>query len=128
MGSSKMRCLIGSYLARQAPTYGDFADSWASPNDPIFFFHHANVDRHLMTWQQHHHNDAPYYNFPAASLPCTGHGLNDTVAPEIPFFGSLFGLDESDKALTNADIIAADGLAQISIYTYDTLSKGFISV
>ena len=30
--------------------YGDFADAWASPNDPIFFPHHANVDRALTRW------------------------------------------------------------------------------
>ena len=29
---------------------GDFHDAAAGPNDPIFFFHHANVDRNFHWW------------------------------------------------------------------------------
>ena len=32
-------------------TMGDMMDVATSPNDPIFSFHHANVDRMNMQWQ-----------------------------------------------------------------------------
>jgi hypothetical protein len=31
---------------------GDFADVVTAPNDPIFAFHHANVDRHFEMWRE----------------------------------------------------------------------------
>jgi len=104
-----------------APIYGDFADAWTSPNDPIFFFHHANVDRHLMTWQQRHVSKAPTYGFPKASIPCEGHGLHDLSSPDFPFDPTLLGFPASKVGLSNADIIAVDGLSNTSIYTYDSL-------
>ena len=45
-----------------------FADAWTSPNDPIFFAHHANVDRSLMVWQRRHNGSAPTYGFPAERM------------------------------------------------------------
>eukprot|EP00931_Biecheleriopsis_adriatica_P060248 TRINITY_DN36160_c0_g1_i1.p1 TRINITY_DN36160_c0_g1~~TRINITY_DN36160_c0_g1_i1.p1 ORF type:complete len:841 (-),score=136.83 TRINITY_DN36160_c0_g1_i1:23-2524(-) len=114
--SNKMGCIATKPLAKQAPTYGDFADAWTSPNDPIFFFHHANVDRNLMEWQQRHRSQAPHYSFPKASLPCKGHGLHDISGPSWPFEGLLLGLD---GPLTNADLIAVDGFT--GPYTYDSL-------
>jgi len=113
--SDKLSCLPDKLLAKQAPTYGDFADSWTSPNDPIFFFHHANVDRNLMEWQLRHRKQAPHYSFPTPSVPCKGHGLYDITGPSWPFDGSLLGLDQ---LLTNADLIAIDGVA--GPYTYDS--------
>ena len=115
--SPALRCLASHAVVGRAPLYGDFADAWTSPNDPIFFFHHANVDRHLMTWQRARRDQAPHYGFPAASLPCEGHGLRDVVAPAWPFDGALLNVT---GPLTNADLIAADGLAQ-GPYTYDSL-------
>jgi hypothetical protein len=123
--SSEARCIEDKfYPGQKAPIYGDFADAWTSPNDPIFFFHHANVDRSLMTWQQTHQDQAPHYSFPSASVPCQGHGLNDIIAPEVPFAGSLLGHVEEGRVLTNADLIAADGLSDTSLYTYDSLDRG----
>ncbi|CAJ1407717.1 unnamed protein product [Effrenium voratum] len=123
--SRELRCLADSFLARQAPTYGDFADAWTSPNDPIFFFHHANVDRHLMMWQQQHREKAPHYSFPSLSIPCQGHGLHDVVGASAPFSGSLLGL-ASNYTLTNADLIAIDGSR--GPYTYDSLSRTLLRV
>ena len=118
--SEELRCLADRVLAHKAPTYGDFADAWTSPNDPIFFFHHANVDRHLMTWQQKNTAKAPHFGFLQPSIPCKGHGLEDVVGAAHPFDGSLLGLDSGP--LTNADVLAADGL-HLGPYTYDTLVK-----
>ena len=61
-----------------------------SPNDPVFFLHHCNVDRLWALWQFRH----PGQNYPI-TVPNTGgapgsrpHGLNDamppwTAAPEV---------------------------------------------
>lgn len=51
-----------------------------SPNDPIFFLHHCNVDRVWAQWQQMH-NTLPYV--PAVTAPGApqGHRLTDTMKP-----------------------------------------------
>ena len=46
-----------------------------SPNDPVFFLHHCNVDRLWARWQ-HAHPGSHYV--PAANGP-PGHNLNDTM-------------------------------------------------
>jgi len=122
--SSKLSCSADRLLlAREAPTYGDFADAWTSPNDPIFFFHHANLDRHLMTWQQRR-GVGPDYGFPRLAVPCAGHGLDDIVAPGAAQFDSpLLGFPVEHGALTNKDLIQADGWSARSVYTYDSLDE-----
>ncbi|CAE7266133.1 griF, partial [Symbiodinium sp. CCMP2592] len=119
--SGELRCLADRILAHKAPTYGDFADAWTSPNDPIFFFHHANVDRHLMTWQQRHLEKAPHFGFLQPSLPCKGHGLKDIIGAAHPFDGALLGLEDG-RLLTNEEVLAADGIHS-GPYTYDTLKQ-----
>lgn len=48
-----------------------------SPNDPVFFLHHCNVDRIWSNWQQRY----PYSNYePQAGGP-TGHNVNDPMFP-----------------------------------------------
>jgi len=120
LSPSSLPCALPRIFTKTAPTFGDFADAWTSPNDPIFFFHHANVDRHLMTWQQQNSEKAPTYGYPTISLPCTGHGLQDVVAATNKFTRNMLGL-KGDGLLTNADLIAVDGLSSQSSYTYDTL-------
>ncbi|WLD94365.1 tyrosinase family protein [Alkalihalobacillus sp. AL-G] len=48
-----------------------------APNDPVFFLHHANVDRIWTIWQIIHQNE-PY--LPITGGP-TGHNLNDSLYP-----------------------------------------------
>jgi len=48
-----------------------------SPNDPIFFLHHANVDRLWAKWQLNNPGDA---NYPSTSV-MAGHALNDLMWP-----------------------------------------------
>jgi hypothetical protein len=53
-----------------------------SPNDPIFFLHHCNVDRFWTLWQFRH----PGQNYPlvvpgVASATPRPHGLNDEMPP-----------------------------------------------
>jgi len=47
-----------------------------SPNDPIFFLHHANVDRLWAKWQINHPGDS---NYPTTGN--SGHALNDLMWP-----------------------------------------------
>jgi tyrosinase len=55
---------------------GGTMDSMTSPNDPLFFLHHANIDRLYAVWQGLHQASAHY-------LPVTGgqqgHNLNDAL-------------------------------------------------
>ena len=46
-----------------------------SPNDPVFFLHHCNIDRLWALWQ-HAHPSSPY--LPASGGP-SGHNLNDVM-------------------------------------------------
>lgn len=47
-----------------------------SPNDPVFFLHHANIDRLWSVWQRSHVGSAPY--LPIAGAP-TGQNLHDVM-------------------------------------------------
>ena len=55
---------------------GGTMDSMTAPNDPLFFLHHANIDRLYAVWQGLHQASAHY-------LPVTGgqqgHNLNDAL-------------------------------------------------
>jgi tyrosinase len=56
---------------------GSMAQS-TSPNDPVFFLHHCNVDRLWAIWQERHPNERPYLPV-AEAMP--GHNLNDPMSP-----------------------------------------------
>ena len=81
---------------------GDFHDAFAGPNDPIFFFHHANVERSRHWWSVTRAHDADdYYAFPLLDPDATvgtdaftgrrapGQLLNDTLSD-----GWGFSLDD----------------------------------
>jgi hypothetical protein len=45
---------------------GDFEDTVTSPNDPLFMFHHANLDRNNRWWMHTAAaKSAIYYGYPA---------------------------------------------------------------
>lgn len=56
---------------------GSMADM-TSPNDPIFFLHHVNVDRIWAAWQQNHSGAA---NYNSSSITRNGHKINDKMWP-----------------------------------------------
>ncbi|HLL06215.1 MAG TPA: tyrosinase family protein [Myxococcaceae bacterium] len=56
---------------------GDMTDS-TSPNDPIFFLHHCNVDRIWRAWQVRYPN-APYVPTQGAAASLAFHRLGDTL-------------------------------------------------
>lgn len=56
---------------------GDMTAS-TSPNDPVFFLHHAYVDKLWADWQRQHPGEQPFL---PASGARAGHNLNDAMAP-----------------------------------------------
>ncbi len=59
---------------------GDMGAPNSSPNDPIFFLHHCNIDRLWAMWQIDGHQGSAYY--PSLGRP-EGHNLNDAMWPWI---------------------------------------------
>jgi len=101
---------------------GDFWDGMTSPNDPIFWFHHPNVDRAFTEWQRRVGrrfipDGPPYFGFPESGH-CPGHNLNDVISPTWPFNASLIG-KKFTRPLTNADLLEATQPG--FLYTYDTI-------
>ena len=66
----------------------NFAHMWVggsmmpstSPNDPVFFLHHANVDRIWANWQRQWFHTLQGDYLPASGGP-TGHNLADGMFP-----------------------------------------------
>ena len=81
-----------------------------------------------MLWQRRHYPNATEgraanYGFPSVSVPCKGHGLDDTIATAEPFDQdvALGGGGVPKRAyLTNREAIRMDGYRD-QLYTYDTL-------
>ena len=81
---------------------GDMLPS-TSPNDPVFFMHHCNVDRLWEAWLTQH---ARTY-LPAQTEPASlkGHRVNDLMA-----------------SLVSAPLKPADVLDMTAVYTYDSIA------
>jgi hypothetical protein len=89
---------------------------YSSPDDPIFYLHHANVDRSRILWMQAHAEEASvFYGYggavdrcPVSSDHCPSGGiaLGDVITAQFPFTSSQLGLTalESD-GLTHADVL-----------------------
>jgi tyrosinase-like protein len=76
---------------------GQMGDPTASPNDPIFYLHHCNIDRLWAMWQLDGHQGSAYY---PASGQLYGHNLND---PMWPWIGGLPGFS-SDNVQSDAPV------------------------
>lgn len=68
---------------------GGTMGNMTSPNDPVFFLHHCNIDRLWMLWQQQNPTSAPY--LPPAGAP-PGQNLHDdlifSAGPPAPWPGA----------------------------------------
>eukprot|EP01036_Dinobryon_divergens_P028190 gene28190-37093_t len=91
---------INDTLSAGAPAMGDMLDVFTSPQDPLFFSHHANLDRIFYFWRKRigdslataedpcgifYGNDTHYPQPP-------GHNLNDHFSP--PFYTYRANLSE----------------------------------
>jgi tyrosinase len=84
------------------PAQGSMA--WmSSPNDPVFFLHHCNIDRLWAKWQADHPTEHYYPTGAGGEIGPTGHNLNDPMQP----WGA---------SVTPASVIDHVALG----YTYDT--------
>ena len=109
------------YLAdpAQIGSAGDFLSGVSSPNDPLFFFYHAQVDRHLMAWQMLHSavsKEGDHYGYPVEGY-CFGHNLHDVISSRDPFTHLFDGPHTHPGPYTAADLL---DLARVP-YTYDSL-------
>lgn len=57
---------------------GQMQNPVLAPNDPIFYLHHANVDRLFTRWQEMHPTGTPYFQDPKVVMP-QGQNYNDTL-------------------------------------------------
>jgi len=88
-----------------------------SPNDPVFFLHHANVDRLWAMWQQRNPGVAHY--LPTANLPGQpGQGLNSPMTFYDPALSST--PPWADPPATPAKVVDHHGLGYQ--YDYETAS------
>lgn len=99
---------------------GGTMSGMSSPNDPIFFLHHAAVDRLWARWQVDGHSGSSFY---PANFPGVGHGLQspmwpwdggggttlDWITPYLPGFGG--------QVVRPADVLDSTGIAVL----YDSL-------
>ncbi|CAJ1413034.1 unnamed protein product [Effrenium voratum] len=108
---------------------GDFEDPVTSPNDPLFFFHHAGVDRSMRWWMlTNAAKRSTFYGFPAADAEGIrenagksyyGQNLLDVMSSTWGFTAADLGFGTSSSFQTNADLLCHNG-PSTSAYTYDS--------
>jgi hypothetical protein len=129
VGGTKAGC-IDPGCWKDGDPMGDFWDPATSPNDPLFIFHHVNIDRSKFRFNKvNMEKRKDWYGYPLKSTSClwpnpcaqTGTGLHDIVSGLWPFRGSLIGLDK--ESLTHADVACHLDVFSAN-YTYDTHDEG----
>lgn len=57
---------------------GPMRNPLLAPNDPVFYMHHANIDRLFTRWQEMHPSVSPYFQDPNVIMPA-GQNYADTL-------------------------------------------------
>lgn len=83
-------------------TIGSMANVYTSPNDPVFFLHHANVDRIWAKWQQAHPNLSYLPEEPLEGVP--GAGKHETM----PFGQTIESVLDMSAMEYEYDLAASD--------------------
>jgi hypothetical protein len=106
---------------------------WAdSPNDPVFWLHHCNIDRLWAVWQQQHPGELYHPSGGAGDMGPVGHNLVDSMQPwgggatvastqSHLAMGYWYDTDPPDVTLTTPDLNFADvpeGLGGSGVTTY----------
>ena len=103
---------------------GDMEDIQSSPNEPIFFLHHMNLDRFFMEWQLLHYEDSmDYYGYYTEGLTYGGN-LEDVMSEYDPF-RDIFYQQFGDKGPYSAKDIFDYTTFLNAEYTYDTILELF---
>lgn len=113
-------------------TLGTMSNTPGSPNDPLFWLLHSNVDRLWAEWQNNGRQGSEFYSEPGEPY---GHDLNDRMWPwdggdSIP--GSVGSIDIKPylPLIKPNDILTPNDTLNLSNYhyTYDTLvNKGQVA-
>jgi hypothetical protein len=117
---SRNMCSIGGIQ-------GDMDDTTSSPNDPIFFFFHSDVDRAWYDWQVAHVDLGRYGDFPLQGF-CPGHGLYDVLMGESGPTPDELDLGDETSPFTNAQVIERTlppefGIEEITPWRYEPFSQ-----
>jgi len=115
-------------IVHQLDILGTMDSIPCSPYDPIFWLHHANVDRLWAQWQDEGHSGENFY--PERDRPF-GHNLSDPMwpwdgglstpgnyGPEGANFNALYSAPATNKIVSAKDVLDFRQLG----YTYATLS------
>ena len=118
---------------RPSRSWATSLDPIASANDPIFLFHHANVDRNYEKWLRRHlfregewlplsvvHN----FDYPTAGL-VKGNNLDDILASHNVPFSDLLGESKGGKPVFNYTVLQALGMYDQEIYVYNSLELDY---
>lgn len=87
----------------QRQSIGSMANVWTSPNDPVFFLHHCNIDRLWSKWQRQHgltyEPQVPVNRLPSGSInEAMSFGYQIKDALDISAFGYEYdGLASDDR-------------------------------
>merc|ERR1719499_647382 len=106
---------------------GDFTDGQTSPNDPMFFAHHINMDRLYTLWEALHPDQlATYYGIPPGGTEnyCSAGLLDAVVSPnDYELLDGMFGLS---APFTIQDQFDAMSNSENVPYVYNTYLEMFL--
>ncbi len=96
----------------QTESIGSMANVWTSPNDPVFFLHHCNIDRLWSKWQTLHgltyEPQTPVDGLPSGSLNeamSFGYRISDSL--DISTFGYEYDGLASDDTAPEIEVLKA---------------------